>query len=398
MSATTEADSRDPGGSGRGRNTAIDSLRTAMMCVVMFGHPLLPYMTVPRRFEDPETHVGFDVAGVFLYGFAMPAFFVTAGFAAAGLFTRRGARAFWHNRATRILAPLLIGYLLLTPLTRAAYEFGQAVASSGSLAAGWQVLGEGRWLRWGKVYHLWFLASLLVFSAGAIALDGAARSFPVGLRVRLDGLARAVAVGPARMPLLIAAVAALMVPSWAWGTGQGTDAWMQLAIFGFFGLGWLLYRYRDALASFTLNWWRGPALALAVMPLCAWSTIRRLHDEGTVDLGVGAIAGLTNAVVAVGMTFGLLGLFQARFAARGRLGQYASEASYWIYLIHYPVVIAAGGVMAAAPLPALAKYLATVALSLPIIVGSYELLVRHSPLGAVLGGGGKRAPLRQGSP
>jgi peptidoglycan/LPS O-acetylase OafA/YrhL len=287
--------------------------------------------------------------------------------------------------------------LLLTPLTRAAYEFGQAVAASGSLATGWQVVGEARWLRWGKVYHLWFLASLLLFSAGAIGLEKIARALPAAARTRLDEIARAVAVGPARMPLLIAAVAALMVPSWSWGTGQGTDGWMQLAIFGFFVLGWLLYRYRDALAGFTRKWWHGPALALAVMPLCAWASIRRLHAEGTVDLAIGAIAGVTNAIVAVGMTLGLLGIFQLRFAERGRLGQYASEASYWIYLIHYPVVIAAGGVMAAAAWPAMVKYLATVAISLPIIIGSYELLVRHSPLGAVLGGRPAREPLRQGN-
>ena len=85
-----------------GRNTAIDSLRTAMMCVVMFGHPLLPYTTVPRRFQEPQAHVAFDVLGVFLYGFAMPAFFVTAGFAAAALYSKRGTAAFWRNRATRI--------------------------------------------------------------------------------------------------------------------------------------------------------------------------------------------------------------------------------------------------------------------------------------------------------
>ena len=46
------------------RNTAIDSLRVAMMSVVMFGHPLLPYTTVPRRFEDPQTHAAVDVLAV----------------------------------------------------------------------------------------------------------------------------------------------------------------------------------------------------------------------------------------------------------------------------------------------------------------------------------------------
>ena len=66
MGAGKDAISEAARGAASGRNTAIDSLRTAMMCVVMFGHPLLPYTTVPRRFEDPHTHAGFDYLGVFL--------------------------------------------------------------------------------------------------------------------------------------------------------------------------------------------------------------------------------------------------------------------------------------------------------------------------------------------
>ena len=49
-----------------GRYHAIDNLRAGMISVVMFGHALLPYLTVPRRFKDSQTHLGFDVVAIFL--------------------------------------------------------------------------------------------------------------------------------------------------------------------------------------------------------------------------------------------------------------------------------------------------------------------------------------------
>ncbi|MEO1595537.1 MAG: acyltransferase family protein [Pseudomonadota bacterium] len=384
MSTTDSSDGIASTAQPEQRNTAIDSLRVAMMSVVMLGHPLLPYTTVPRRFEDPETHAAVDVLAVFLYSFAMPAFFVTAGFAASALYNRRGSAVFWKNRGLRIAVPLVAGYLLLTPLTRAAYEFAQMAAQSGSLASAWQVVTEARWLRWGKVYHLWFLASLILFSAGAVAAQSL-------VNTRSD---RAAAGAPRIKPMLFRApgivgltlcVAAFMAPSYVSGTGQGTDGWMQLAVFGFFLLGWTLFHWRDLLPVLTARWWLGPAVALLVMPVCAWATRARLLADDVADLKLGLIAGGTNAVVAIAMTLGLLGIFQRFFATRGALGQYVSDASYWVYLIHFPAVIAAGGVMSVFDLPVVAKYLATIALSLPVILGSYEVLVRRSPLGRVLG-------------
>ncbi|MEM6808394.1 MAG: acyltransferase family protein [Pseudomonadota bacterium] len=372
------------------RNTAIDSLRVAMMSVVMLGHPLLPYTTVPRRFKDPETLPAADVLAVFLYGFAMPAFFVTAGFAASALYARRGSAAFWKNRGLRIALPLVVGYLLLTPLTRAAYEFAQTAALSGSLASAWQLVTEARWLRWGKVYHLWFLASLILFSGGAVIVQSLVDAQANRLAVVVTRVKRSLFRAPGLIGLTLC-VAAFMIPSYSSGTGQGTDGWMQLAVFGFFLIGWTLFHWRDLLPKLTARWWLGPAVALAVMPLCGWATRERLLAEAVTDVRLGLIAGGTNAILAVAMTLCLLGIFQRFFATRGALGQYVSDASYWIYLIHFPVVIAAGGIMAVFDLPAVVKYLATIALSLPVILGSYEVLVRRSPMGKVLGAPPRKA-------
>lgn len=371
---------------GRERSTAIDSLRTAMMCVVMFGHPLLPYTTVPRRFQEPQAHVVFDVLGVFLYGFAMPAFFVTAGFAAAALYTKRGAVAFWRNRASRIFVPLLVGYVLLTPLTRAAYDFAQVIVATQSLQSGLEAISDGSWVRWGKAYHLWFLASLLVFSALMLLLLALFGRLPVGLREGLIQGGQRMILGRWRVVWLSGWVGLWMAQSYITGTGQGTSLGMQLAVFSFFALGWMFFALREQLPVLNTHWWRGIALGVAALPVVAWSTLDRLHSPEDGDVLMGLLAGVSNALLAVAITLGLIGLFQRHMAQRGPMGQYLSDASYWIYLIHYPIVIAAGGLLALTDWPALLKYVAVIALSLPLILGSYELMVRHGPLASLLGG------------
>ncbi|MEL7310307.1 MAG: acyltransferase family protein, partial [Pseudomonadota bacterium] len=229
------------------RTPEIDRLRTVMMLVVMFGHAMLPYVTSPRRFNDAATSVWFDWIGIGLYAFAMPVFFVTAGFAGAALRQKRGDRAFWRHRCLRLGIPLLIGYAVLTPLTRAAYEFAVVTSDSTSIAAGWRYAQELHWLRWSKLYHLWFLASLILFSAIAFFASRMLRRGSAQLPSRLDSALRVRLERTSGVVWLGLLAALPMTLSYISGTGQGTDVWMQLALLGFFGFGWWLQSRRDAL-------------------------------------------------------------------------------------------------------------------------------------------------------
>jgi len=355
------------------RLIAIDRLRTGCMCVVMFGHALLPYLTVPRRFKDPEAHLAFDWIAVFLYAFAMQTFFVTAGFAAAALFVRRGPGAFWRNRWLRIGVPLLVGYIVLTPLVRCAEQFAQAVVADGSLAAGWAVIQSGDWIRHNKLYHLWFLASLLLYSALTIGGLRVRRSLPEDTVLAVDkSLGRALRSPFAGVWLgLIAALPTSL--SYIRGDAPGTDAAMQATGLLFFAIGWWLYANKDILRLFAkhvaLHGW----LAIAITPICVWSTRKRLFDADTADAAAGIVAGLSNALIAGLVTVAMLGWFYRRFNQPSAVGDYLSAASYWIYLVHYPIVIAAGGLVAVLPVNAPLKYLAAVTIAVPTIFATYHL-------------------------
>lgn len=358
-----------------------------MISIVMFGHALLPYVTVPRRFKDPATHPAFDVVAMFLYSFAMPAFFVTAGFAAAALHQRRGVQGLALNRLQTIFLPLLAAYLLLSPLTCGAYVFAAEVAASGSIQAGFDMLLLGNWISWSKAYHLWFLAALLLYTALAVFLRwGLLRV--VGTRAtNVLQATRPLFANRWRSVLLTLIVACTMIPAYVRHDGDATTLPMQATLFGFFVFGWLLYLHRDLLPTFRHGAWRPIAIAVATLPIAAWSTRKRWFAPDEPELIIGAIAGMSNSILATCMTFGLLGIFQGRFDRHpSALGQYVSDASYWIYLIHLPLLIAVSGALSATSLSATTKYLFTIIVVVPIVFASYQICVRSTRFGRFLKG------------
>ncbi|MBT8097142.1 MAG: acyltransferase family protein [Woeseia sp.] len=373
------------------RYYAVDGLRAAMMSVVMFGHALLPYLTVPRRFKDPATHPGFDIVAIFLYSFAMPVFFVTAGFTAALMLRRKGLSSLARSRFRTIFLPLVVAYLLLSPLTRGAYVFATEVSASGSLQAGSDLLLRGHWIRWSKAYHLWFLVSLLLYTALAVGLEWGMRRFFNDTMSRVHTATRLLIASRWRSPLLTLVVACTMIPAYILHDGDATTLPMQLTLFGFFVFGWLLYLQRDLLPRFRHSAWRPIAGAIVVLPAAVWSTRERLFAPEQMQLFTGVVAGISNSVLAAFMTIGLLGIFQARFDHRpSPLGQYISDASYWIYLIHLPILIAVAGALSATALPAVIKYLLTLAVVVPIVLATYHFCVRSTRFGWMLKGRKRR--------
>ena len=360
------------------RYFAIDHLRTGMMFVVMFGHPLLPYVTVPRSFKDPSAHFGFDVVAVFLYAFAMQAFFVTAGFAAALIYERKGNKGLWQNRFSRIFMPLLIAYILITPLMRGAYEFAKGVVEFDSISAGWTVFLAGEWIRWSKLYHLWFLVSLLLFTG--IAICGLWLLRRLGIAERISALLATLFNGYTGVFTLVILASLTTIPSYILETGSGTHWSMQITLLGYFVLGWFLYSQQGVIESWK-NKWRLPIISsLLILPVCVWASRARLFEEDTIDITMGVLAGFTNGALGVCMTVAMIGLFHARLDKPTKAGEALGQASYWVYLIHFPIVVAAGGLVAVLDMPAVFKYLATLVIAIPIIAASYYWLVLSTPL------------------
>ena len=182
-----------------------------------------------------------------------------------------------------------------------------------------------------------------------------------------------------------------MAPSWAIYGSDATVLPMQLALFGFFLVGWLLYLHRDLLPAFKRQSWLSVGIALLALPVAVWSTRSHLMNPDEPQMMVGLVAGISNSVVAVFMMFGLLGIYEQHFSRESALGRYVSDASYWIYLIHYPLLIAVAGMLTVTPFPAIVKYLLTVSIVAPVVFMTYHFGVRSTRIGAWLKGSKKQA-------
>lgn len=84
------------------------------------------------------------------------------------------------------------------------------------------------------------------------------------------------------------------------------------------------------------------------------------------------------------MSAAMMGLFR-RFVAQERVWiRYLSDASYWMYLVHFPLVLAAQLMVREWALPSGAKFTFICGVVFAILLVSYEYLVRYTWIGALL--------------
>lgn len=86
------------------------------------------------------------------------------------------------------------------------------------------------------------------------------------------------------------------------------------------------------------------------------------------------------------MSFALMGMFRSLFSRQSHAMRYISDSSYWLYLIHLPLIIVAQAMVRDLPLPALVKFTSVCVLTTLVSLASYQMFVRYTPIGTLLNG------------
>jgi peptidoglycan/LPS O-acetylase OafA/YrhL len=213
-------------------------------------------------------------------------------------------------------------------------------------------------------------------------------------------------VGNPLAPLLLAApvaVAFYLTPNWLAFFGVPTPDMSLIpnpaaaTQFGVaFGLGWLIHRQVGLLDGLKRRW----ALNLAAgVALTGWL----LFDLGlapvvTPDKAPAALA-LHVAAYALAIwtwTFAVIGMALKFLSGESAARRYIADSSYWIYLIHLPLVIALQAWVSRLDWHWSVKFGAVLGIGFAVMFLTYELLVRHTFLGAWLNG--RRVPWRTAKP
>ncbi len=368
----------------------LDACRAVAMLLGVFVHAAIPYQTHGGggwAFDDPAESAWITAAIHVLHSFRMPLFFLLAGFFAALLVERRGVRGLLVNRGARLGVPLLLGMLTISPLCGLAWAI-----AAGELE---HVTPAGLAREVTGFWHLWFLRDLLVLVAacGLVAWAVPRR----WLRAAGDRVAAAVLhpLGGVPAAAVLIGWTLLLHPWWGLRDPGAWPRWENLLHHGlWFGVGACLWPHRGRLRATLGRRWAWLAAFGGVAAGANLWVAERMFALGGFELGspgeeprwLGLAARGTYALMAAALVLAFVGAFVRHASRPNTAARYVSDASYWAYLIHFPLVVAAGRAAAGLAVPPEAKVLLVLGAVCPVLLVTYALLVRRTLIGRILNG------------
>lgn len=334
--------------------------------------------------------------------FRMTAFFLIAGLFAHMMLARRGWFAFARDRVVRILGPLAAFWFpvmagIVTALVWNAHVNGMVDPNAPP--------PPPPTYDWTNVplTHLWFLYVLMIFYAAVLILRApfAALDGDGGWGRVVDRITGAL-IGP-WTPVVLAAPLALALwqdPKWiAFFAVPTPDAGVvpnTAALVGFglaFWVGFLIDRRRDLLGRIAAWWPISLAMAVGAGVVAyhlAGGPVLEPMVEPTSDK---AVAAWVTALAVYASAFAAMGLCLQFLSGHSAIRRYLADASYWVYILHLPLVMLAQVWVQDWAGPWWLK-LGGVSLGVfAVCLLTYELLVRHSFMGKWLNG--RRIPWRR---
>jgi len=377
---------------------ALDAVRGFALLLGVVLHATMSFF-LPVPAQDSSRSAALAALFFVIHTFRMSLFFMVAGFFARMAFHRIGPRAFVKDRARRIVAPMMVGWLLLVPPTLALVFLGFTKSFPDGLPAGMDATANSQ--QGFPLIHLWFLYYLCLLYGLALAMRAGFVAFvdPQGhVRARVDAVVKAL-LSNALAPIVLGAPLCLALtsdPTWPLWFGipapdQGLLPQLK-AMVGFgtaFGLGWLVQRQTSLLDLWRERWVGNLAVAGCLSFLClalAGPTppLNPLAFDGPPwSRGVYAL-GYTASIWY--WTFALIGAAQQFGNSPSPLRRYLADSSYWVYLVHLPIVFGLQVLVMDWPLHWALKFPLIIATTLVLTLASYHYIVRRTFIGEILNG------------
>jgi len=387
---------------------ALDGVRGFALILGIFFHGAAGYVENfpaalwPMR-EPSSTTLGllFFVSHMF----RMSLFIFIAGFFGRMLIERKGTAGFVRDRAKRILLPLVAG--LPVVLLALGLLGGLGFLLSGMSVADLQRLqtpppgtptprGAFPWA------HLWFLYYLLLFYGGALIVRAIGRAVDPGGRVVavLDAVVRFCLSGVWGAAAIGLPLAAYFYSLEGWSSWTGLPAPLVFlphlpSVVGYgtaFAAGWLAHRQVDRVLALERRWLAFLVAAVALTVVCLW--LGGLTPRFEAYLENRTLLWYTAAYL-VGTwcwIFGLIGCAVRYLSAPSPRRRYLADSSYFLYLMHLPVLALFAAWWNPLPWHWTIKYPLQIVATLVVLLLSYNYLVRSTLIGATLNG--RRYPRR----
>jgi peptidoglycan/LPS O-acetylase OafA/YrhL len=242
------------------------------------------------------------------------------------------------------------------------------------------------------LHHLWFLWFLCLLVAAFAPFAAVLDALGVGR------LPRRLIVSPLRYAWLIPLT---MVPQWFTGRlmpvfGPDTSAGivpmphvlLYYAVFYFFGAAY--YDTHDDAGRLGSWWFATLPLAVVLFPFGLGLAFAGPEIQERIGVPGQLLGDALQVTYTWLMVFGLMGLFRRLLRREHPRMRYLSDASYWLYIAHLPLIIAAQVWVRDWPLPGFVKFLLICGVATVFLLLTYRLFVRYTPVGTLLNGRRRR--------
>ena len=381
------------------RYHALDAVRAFALLAGIALHSTLSFLPGMREGNWPISDDSTSVvpAAVFfvVHVFRMSLFYAIAGFFTHLLLERLGVYGLIRNRLRRIGLPFVVAMIVVMPLLLPSFLWAKNQLGM----SGWPTIKmpipEPQPPPWG---HLWFLYLLLVLyalwlmmRAGVITLDRNGRF--MGMLDR--GFAAVVKnpLGPVVFALPTAPIL-YFTPWWQMWTGIPAPVMgfipnlpAVLAFGTVFGFGWFLHRQAALLDALRGQWLRNlvVALVLTIVSMVLIGAAPKFYDFPLPRNERIAYA-ISYNLATWFWVFGLIGAAVRFLSAPSQQWRYLADASFYMYLVHLPIVYALQAWMIRWPLHWSVKYTLVLAITTAVLLATYHYWVRSTFVGKFLSG------------
>ena len=357
------------------RYHGLDALRGFAMIMGIVIHGSLAYMPLSEVWwpSDEKSSNSIAVIFAFIHLWRMPLFFVLAGFFAKLVITRKSITAWWKNRLIHIGLPLFIFSFLMSLLMPWILAYG--MGGELELFHSWA----------GQPFHLWFLYHLLLFAFITFIFRipyilGVKFIYPVMTRFKmLSKLLFAGSVLPVGF-ILISTIVNLKTGGELISNPLGSGI--------YFLFGYILYEDKQLLESMKSYWSYYLVTAFVICAsylLCSIYGIHLAQNAAEKQLFYLIIYCL-NITSTVFFIYGFIGLAERRFGTYNPKLRFIADSSYWMYLIHLPIIMIITILTFQLSIPVELKWFLSITLATMICLFTYYYLVRFTVISILLSG------------
>jgi len=348
----------------------MDALRGIAMWLGVVLHAVIAYQIDPRGGWPNDIYSSeiMDWVYSYLHAFRMPLFFFVAGFFARFLIQKVKIKAFLIHRTKRILVPFILSALLIVPLCGYIFSIHRLLMNGYYENIILEAIPES--LQWTGLYHIWFLYYLLMlYGILIVYIQVFSRYINIPKNVTETGF-------------FVTTILLFSIQYFFYG--GYVEPWTgifpkpgQILYYGyFFGLGYIIFFNIDFLFQ---N--RKLRFFYILIGIIIIFIIRNYFSGMPYWLFSLLVSLQTNLLL-----LGHLSFFVHIFKKESNWVRYFSDASYWFYLIHLPIVVSLQLLLLYFDTSVWFKVTLVIGITTLISIISYEYLVRYSVVGNMLNG------------